>query len=399
MNANHGRNHRDISDAASRRAFLRLSGGALAVAAIGSMGVPMAMGADEKNPGLQVKHDVFGKMPNGTAVDLFTLTNAAGMEVSVMTYGATLVTVKVPDRAGKSANVNLSLDTLDDYINRSPVFGALIGRYANRIANARFSIDGTEYKVTANSGPHHIHGGGKEAFHRAVWKAQILREADVVGVRFTHTSGDGEAGYPGTVETTVEYKLTKDNQLILDYSARTDKPTHVNLTNHAYWNLAGAGSGDVFGHVLQVDADQYLAADKAKIPTGEMLSVKGTVLDFTTPTAVGSRIEQVEDKNYDHCYVLNKKAGQAVPLAARVVEPKSGRTMEVYTTQPGVQLYTARGLSDKLVAGGKAYGPYHGLCLETQHYPDSPNRPAFPSTLLRPGQTLHEVTIFKFGVL
>lgn len=347
---------------------------------------------------VRVQQEPFGKLPDGTAVEIYTLTNANGLEAKVMTYGATLVTVKAPDRNGKRDIITLHLDTLDEYVRGHPLFGSVVGRYANRIAGAKFTIDGVEWKITANAGSHHIHGGGQEAFHRAVWKAEPIRAAHSAGVRLTHTSRDGEAGYPGTLQATVIYQLTADNQLLMDYTATTDKPTHVNLTNHAYWNLAGAGSGDVLDHVLYLNADHYLPADKAKIPTGEIRPVRGTVMDFTTPQSIGSRIRQVEDENYDHCYVLNKKPGERMALAARLQEPKSGRVMEVYTTQPGVQLYTAKGLSARLKARGKPLGPYHGVCLETQHYPDSPNQSAFPSTLLRPGQTYHEVTIHKFRV-
>jgi aldose 1-epimerase len=329
-----------------------------------------------------------------------------------MTYGATLLTLSAPDRRGKIEPVTLHLDTLADYVKGHPLFGSVVGRYANRIANARFAIDDVEYKLTANADPHHIHGGrGPDAFHEAVWSAEPVRGAAAVGVRLTHVSPDGAAGFPGTVRASVTYTLaTGDNRLVMAYEATTDKPTHVNLTNHAYWNLAGAGSGDVLGHVLRVNAKRYLVADEKKIPTGEVREVRGTPMDFTEPKPVGSRIEQVEGQNYDHCYVLDKdgvgagkegldKEGPGrLSLAARVSEPTSGRVMEVYTTQPGVQVYTAKGLTDKFRGGGKPYGPYHGLCLETQHYPDAPNQPTFPSTLLRPGQTLREVTEHRFGV-
>ena len=371
----------------SRRAFLIATGAAAAAS---------KLGAAETAP--TVGRSSFGKTPEGTEIDLYTLTNANGLEARIMTLGATLTTFKAPDRAGRSGIVTLHLDTLEDYLRGHPLFGSVVGRYANRIANARFTIDGVEHKVVANSKPHHIHGGTNEAFHRVIWKAEPVRQADAAGVKFTHTSADGEAGFPGTVEATVTYLLTNDNRLILDYTARTDKPTHVNLTNHAYWNLLGAGEGDALGHVVQMNADRYLVADKAKIPTGEIAAVKGTVMDFTTPHTIGERIEQVEDKNYDHCYVINRQKEGELVLAAKVTEPKTGRVMEVLTTQPGVQLYTAKHLSDRIKAGGKSFGPYHGVCLETQHYPDAPNKPAFPSTLLRPGQTFHQVTVHRFSV-
>jgi len=392
--------HREAIEGALR--FVRAGAAvipALWIACVGAAGVGAEAGpASAGAAPVRVEKEPFGKLPDGTAVEIYTLSNARGLEARIMTYGATLATLKAPDRSGKAEIITLYLDTFDDYLRGHPLFGSAVGRYANRIAGAKFFIDGVEHRLTANAGPHHIHGGAQEAFHRAVWEAEPIREPSAAGVKLTHVSRDGEAGYPGTLQAAVVYKLTADSQLVMDYTARTDKPTHVNLTNHAYWNLAGAGSGDVLGHLLLLNADHYLPADRAKIPTGEVRSVRGTVMDFTTPQAIGSRIRQVEDENYDHCYVLNKRLGERMALAARVVEPGSGRVMEVYTTQPGVQLYTAKGLSSRLKAGGKPYGPYHGFCLETQHYPDSPNQPAFPSTLLRPGQTYHEVTVHKFGV-
>lgn len=351
-----------------------------------------------------VRREVFGKMPDGAEVHRFVLDNGRGLEAAVMTYGATLTTLSAPDRDGKPEVVTLYLDTFEDYLRGHPLFGSVVGRYANRIANARFAVDGTEYPLEPNARPHHIHGGNKAPFHKALWKAEASKDGGDAAVKFTHVSRDGEGGYPGTVEASVTYRLTHENALAMEYEAKTDKPTHVNLTNHAYWNLAGAGSGDVLGHVLTLHADRYLLADAAKIPTGEVAAVKDTAMDFTRPEPVGSRIKQVEGENYDHCYVLNRKEGKegearhASHPCARLVDPKSGRVMEVETTQPGVQLYTARGLNDRLKGGGKPYGPYHGVCLETQHYPDSPNKPAFPTTLLRPGQAYRHVTVHRFGV-
>ncbi|MBL7153510.1 MAG: galactose mutarotase [Phycisphaerae bacterium] len=336
-------------------------------------------------------------MPDGAAVHEYTLTNANGLEAKVITYGATLTTVKVPDRDGKFESVTLYLDSFDDYLKGHPLFGSVVGRFANRIAGAKFSIDGIVHKVTPNAGANHIHGG-KKGFHKVLWQADSFRERNAVGVVLRHTSGDGNEGYPGKLDVTVTYTLTDDNELVMDYTATTDKPTVLNLTNHAYWNLGGAGSGDVLDHVLMLNARSYLPSDKAKIPTGEIRPVEGTVMDFTAPETIGSRIKQVDGENYDHCYVLNKKRGEKLSLAARVVEPKSGRVMEVFTTQPGVQLYTAKHLSNKLRTSRFAYRPYHGLCLETQHYPDAPNKPNFPSTVLRPGETFKHTTIHKFGV-
>jgi aldose 1-epimerase len=314
-----------------------------------------------------------------------------------MTYGATPISVKTPDRGGKLANVTLYLDTFDDYLRGHPLFGSVVGRYANRIAGARFTVDGSEVRLTANAGAHHIHGG-RNGFHKQVWSASPVRRDGTVGVALSLTSPDGEDGYPGTLQVKVVYELNNDNALKMEYTATTDKPTVVNLTNHAYWNLAGAGSGDVLGHVLTLNADRYLPADEQKIPTGEIRGVQGTAMDFTEPHTIGSRIDQVEGSNYDHCYALNKRPDESLSLAARVVEPVSGRVMEVCTTKPGVQLYTAKGLNDRLRGGGKPYGPYHGFCLETQHFPDSPNRANFPSPVLRPGEVYHHVTIHKFSV-
>lgn len=356
-----------------------------------------AAAAEGKGGGPSVVKSVFGQLPDGTAVEQYTLTNQRGLEVKVMTYGATITAVRVPDRQGRLANVTLYLDTLDDYYRGHPLFGSLVGRYANRIEGAKFTLDGTAYALEANAGTYHIHGG-KQGFPKILWQATPVQDATSAGVELRHVSPDGHAGFPGTLSVQVVYRVTADNALRMEYTARTDKPTHVNLTNHAYWNLAGAGSGDVLGHVLTLYADGYLPSDKRKIPTGEIRSVAGTALDFRQPQPIGARLADVEDQNYDHCYVLTKPASQRLALAARVVEPKTGRVMEVSTTQPGVQFFSAKQLRDRWQAGGVPYGPYHGFCLETQHFPDTPNRPAFPSTVLRPGETYHEVTIHTFSV-
>jgi len=351
--------------------------------------------ADAGPQRMRIDQSPVGQMPDGAKVDLYTLTNANGLEVKVLTYGAMITSVKVPDRHGNFASVTLYLDPVEDYLARRSVFGAIVGRYANRIAGAKFTLDGVEYALTPNARGNHIHGG-RNGFHTIVWEAAPVRGPESVGVELRHTSPDGHEGYPGTLQVQVTYRLTHDDQLRMEYVAQTDKPTHVNLTNHAYWNLAGAGSGDVLDHVLMLNADRYLPADEEKIPLGSLASVKGGPMDFTVPKTIGSRIHQVENQNYDHCYVLNKRPGEELSLAARVVEPRSGRVMEVYTTQPGVQLFTAARM--KLKSGRVSYGPYGGFCLETQHFPDSPNRPHFPSTVLRPGETYRQVTIHKFLV-
>jgi aldose 1-epimerase len=341
--------------------------------------------ADDSLGGLRVERQAYGSMPDGRQVDRYTLTNANGVEVGIMTLGATLTTVKTPDRDGNLAIITLHKNSLDEYVAGHPLFGSVVGRFANRIANARFSIDGATYSLTRNAGPHHIHGGGKgEGFAWQVWQGKPIQQDHSVGVQLTLVSPDGQAGFPGRLDTRVIYRLTDDNRLIMEYRATTDRPTHVNLTNHAYWNLAGADTGnDVLGHELELNADYYLPSDDAKMPTGDILSVKSTPMDFTTARAVGANVDQTDFGYYDHCYVLNKTRGTELKFCARVVEPTTGRVMTVHTTQPGVQLYT---------------GNQHGLCLETQHYPNSPNEPDFPSTLLRPDKVFHEITIHQFGI-
>lgn len=344
-----------------------------------------------------VRRESIGNAPDGSQVDLYTLTNANGLKATVMTYGATLTGIWTPDRNGDLRNITLHLDTLDDYLKGHPLFGSVVGRYANRIANATFTLDGTEFSLTANAGIHHIHGG-RETFQKLNWQAETIREDGVSGVRLRHISPDGHEGFPGELTAEVIYRLDDKNQLTLHYAATTTKPTVVNLTNHAYFNLAGAGSGDVLDQTLQIQADYYLPSDAAKIPTGEFRPVAKTVMDFRQPTAIGARIEQEEQQNYDHCYVLQKQPGQRLSFAARAVDPQSGRVMEVFTTKPGVQLYTAKHLSNKFKADGLDYGPYHGFCLETQHFPDAPNRPTFPSPVLRPGERYDHTTVFRFSV-
>lgn len=329
-----------------------------------------------------VHKQLFGTTPDGQAVDLYTFHNGRGLEAQVMALGATLVAVRAPDREGKVQPVTLYKRSLAEYLKGHPLLGSVVGRYANRIAGAEFAIDGVRYTLEANAGKHHIHGG-RRGFQWLLWQAEPVSDGSSAGVRLALVSPDGQAGYPGTLRATVLYRLTVDNELVMDYTATTDKPTHVNLTNHAYWNLSGSEDQGVLGHILQLDADHYLPADDALIPTGEIRSVHGTPLDFTKPTPIGARVDQLRRKYYDDCYVLNKKPGQHLSRAARLHEPRSGRTMEVWATQPGMQLYT---------------GNRFGVCLETQHYPDSPNKPAFPSTLLRPGQTYRQTTVHKFAV-
>ena len=344
-----------------------------------------------------VQSKPFGKTADGSQVTLYELLNANGLRVTAMDYGAILVDLEVPDRNGKSADINLGFDELEPYIKRNPLFGAVVGRYANRIENAGFTIDGVEYKITRNSGKNHIHGGNKKRFDKVMWEGERFRNDEGAGVRFTYLSKDGDEGFPGNLNCTVTYTLTNKNELKINYQATTDKSTVVNLTNHAYFNLAGAGSGDVLDHEMMINADFYTPGDKALIPTGEILSIKNTPLDFTEPKTIGARIEQLtETRGYDHNYVLKNSDG-SLTLAARVYEPTSGRIMQVYTTAPGMQFYTANGMRNLQGKDGKVYQNHYGFCLETQHFPDSPNKPHFPSPVLRPGEKYDTTTIFKFS--
>jgi aldose 1-epimerase len=351
-----------------------------------------------KEPGkMSVKVEPFGKTADGQAVEIVTMTNSNGLVAKITNYGGILVSMEVPDRQGKLGDVVLGFDKLDGYLKPHPCFGAIVGRYANRIGGAKFKLDGSEYKLAANSGTNTLHGGIK-GFDKVVWK---IEKAEAKGnkteLKLGYTSKDGEEGYPGNLKCIVTYTLTADNKLEMKYEATTDKPTVVNLTNHAYWNLAGQGSGDVLGHELMINADKYTAVDKELIPTSELKSVKDSPLDFTKPMTIGSRIKQVDIGGYDHNYVLKGKAGQ-MRLAARVYEPKSGRVMEIQTTEPGIQFYSSNWLDGTLKGkDGKVYNKYGAFCLETQHYPDSPNKPNFPSVVLRPGEKYETVTVHTFS--
>lgn len=351
----------------------------------------------QSNTMTRATQEEFGKMPDGTPVYLVTLRNQKGMVAKLMSYGAILTELQAPDKHGALTNVVLGASTLEAYLKGFPASAAVIGRVANRVAGARFTLDGVEYKLAANNGPNHIHGG-PTGFAQRVWQAQVLPPDErSASVQFTYLSKDGEEGYPGTLTATVTYTLTDDNELRLDYHAETDRPTLVNLTNHAYFNLAG--SGDILDHELWLAANRYTPADEQLIPTGEIASVIGTPLDFTKPTPIGARIEQLKPRvnGYDHNFVLS---GEGFPpqLCARARDPKSGRVMEVYTTEPGVQLYTGNHLRTLAGTGGAKFGPKHAaFCLETQHFPDSIHHPNFPSTVLRPGQKFKSTTLFKFS--
>lgn len=343
---------------------------------------------------MKIQESNFGKTDDGRDVARVTLTNAAGHSVGVMAFGATLLEVMVPDRDGKLDNVNLTFDSLKPYLGRHPYFGSTVGRFANRIANGHFTIDGQEFQVDKNLGQHHLHGG-KLGFAHQLWAHTTYQVDDAVGVRFTYTSPDGEEQYPGTVTTTVDYRWTNRDELTISYEATTDTPTHLNLTNHSYWNLAGAGSGSALNHIATIHADQVLDVDSDLIPTGKLNEVAGSGLDFRTPTALGERIDQYPGpKGYDHCFVVRGKPGTLRP-AAEVYDPKSGRVLAIETTQPGVQLYTGNHLPGD--AGSAGAGSHEAFCLETQHFPDAPNQPEFVSTLIRPGQVLKETTVHRFS--
>jgi aldose 1-epimerase len=351
---------------------------------------------------LSLEQTPFGKTRDGLAVDLYTLKNTNGVTVKVMTYGAILYAVETPDREGHFVNVNANRETLADYEQRSACFGSLIGRYANRIGGARFILDGQTFSLPRNNGAHHIHGGLK-GFDKRVWQAEPARGADAVGLELTYTSKDGEEGYPGTLRCTVRYELNNRNEWKMEYRAQTDQPTVVNLSNHSYWNLAGAQSGTVLDQLLTANADQYLLVDEALIPTGEYAPVAGTPLDFRAPHAIGERIGQIAQPRfnggYDHCLVVHHEQPGDLAFCAKLKDPKSGRVMEVFTTEPGVQLFSANFPGGSFGGPGSYVYPKHlGVCLETQHYPDSPNKPQFPSTVLRPGETYRSTTVHKFGV-
>ncbi|MCE9529003.1 MAG: galactose mutarotase [Planctomycetales bacterium] len=348
---------------------------------------------------MSITKSAFGKTKDGIEVSLFTCTNANGLVMKVMTYGATVVSMETPDKAGKLANIQLGFPTLEGYLQRHPYFGSTVGRYGNRIAKGKFSIDGKEYTLATNNSPNHLHGG-KVGFDAVVWNAEEVKTDSSVGVKFTYKSKDGEEGYPGNLAVNVVYSLTNNNEMKIDYSATTDKATVVNLTNHCYWNLGGAGSGDILKTQLTLAADKYLPIDAGAIPTGELAPVKGTAMDFTTPHAIGERIAELkkephQTKGYDHCYVLRGQDGK-LALAARAKDPASGRVMEISTTEPAIQLYCGNFLDG--TPGGNGYKQHDAFCLETQHFPDSPNQAKFPSTLLKPGATYKSTTVHKFSV-
>jgi len=349
-----------------------------------------------------MKREPFGKLSDGREVDLYTLTNKKGMEVAITNFGGIVVSLKVPDRAGKVEDVVLGYDSLDGYLTNKAFFGATIGRYGNRIGHGTFTLDGKTYTLPKNDGDNTLHGG-LEGFNKRLWAARDVSGQRGPALQLTYLSKDGEEGFPGSLTTKVVFTLTERNEFVIEYSATTDKDTVVNLTNHSYFNLAGQGNGDILGHILKIQGDKITAVDAALIPTGELRRVAGTPFDFTKPTAIGERINQDDPqikigKGYDHNWIL-ASGGSATPVpVAEAYEPTSGRLLQVLSTEPGVQFYSGNFL-DGTIQGksGKIYKHRYGFCLETQHFPDSPNHPSFPSTELKPGHTYATTTIFKFS--
>jgi aldose 1-epimerase len=347
------------------------------------------------------KH-LFGTTPDGRQVYAYTLKNPRGMEARITNFGGVILSLTAPDKDGKLTDIVLGYDSLAPYGVNKPYFGALIGRYGNRIGKGKFTLDGKEYTLATNNGANHLHGGVK-GFDKVVWEALEKESTPGRSLVLSYVSKDGEEGYPGTLTVKVTYTLTDSNELRIDYPATTDKPTVINLTQHSYFNLAGQGEGDILGQEMMIDADRFTPIDPGLIPTGELRPVKGTPMDFTTPTAIGARIAQADEQlklggGYDHNWVLNKKPG-SFGLAARVFEPKSGRVMEVFTVEPGLQFYCGNFLDGTDIGKlGKIYKYRYGFCLETQHFPDSPNKPEFPSTILRPGEVYSTMTVYRFSV-
>lgn len=351
----------------------------------------------------EIRKQRWGAMPTGEEIDLYTFRNANGIEASITNYGGRLVTLKTPDRQGRFADIVLGFDDLAGYLAKNPFFGALVGRYANRIANAEFTLGGETYQLARNDGNNSLHGGLK-GFDKVAWEAEQVAGSDAPALRLQYVSADREEGYPGELTATATYTLSDNDELRIDYTATTDKATVLNLTNHSYFDLAGQGSGDILNHIVTLAADRFTPVNANLIPTGELRSVKETPFDFTQPTRIGERIGRDDEQlkfgiGYDHNFVLN--GGDRAPsFAARAFHPKTGRTLEVFTTQPGIQFYTGNHLAEALAKGkgGVVYGFRSGFCLETQHFPDSPNQPAFPSTELQPGEQYRQTTIFRFSV-
>jgi aldose 1-epimerase len=409
-----------MPDNLPRRQLLRTAGAlGLGAAAVGALqttaeaaptagtaaGTPdkvAAMGSQHGHGRLEIRKDPFGTTPEGVKVDVYTFTNGR-VTISMLTWGATIQRVETPDRRGRTENISLGFDNLPDYAALSPYFGATVGRYGNRIAKGRFTLDGTSYQIPINNGENALHGG-TIGFDKKVWKAKVVQTSSAVGVAFTYVSPDGEMGFPGELTSTVTYTLDKQDNLRIDYKATVaGKPTVLNLTNHVYFNLAGEGSGSIDGHVLQLNAPSYTPVDAGLIPTGEIAPVAGTPFDFNKPTAIGQRIRDdhpqlVIGRGYDHNFVLGGKPdSDGLRLAARFWEPEGGRRVTVHTSQPGAQFYSGNFLDGTFQGiGNKSYRQGDAFAFETQHFPDSPNQPNFPSTVLRPGQTFTSTTIYSF---
>jgi len=374
--------------------------GMMCVALAASLAMPvLAEKSAEMAKSMEKK--VFGTTADGKTAELYTLKNKNGMQVSITNFGAAVVSIMVPDKAGKMADVALGYDDLAGYELNKNYLGVLVGRYGNRIAHGKFNIDGVEYTLAKNNGDNSLHGGIK-GFNKALWDAKDVSKGGEAAVEMKYVSKDGEEGYPGNLSVTVVYTLTNKNELKIDYSATTDKKTVVNLTNHTYFNLAGQGNGDILKHELMINADTFTPVDSGLIPTGELKKVEGTPFDFRKATAIGARVDANDEQirlggGYDHNFVLNRKAATGLSLAARVTDPTSGRAMEVWTTEPGAQFYTGNFLDGSFKGkGGSAYQKRTAFCLETQHFPDSPNHPSFPTTLLKPGEKYHTTTVYKF---
>ena len=337
----------------------------------------------------------YGSTKDGKQVTQYTCKNANGYVLEMVDYGAIVTAFRAPDKEGLVENITLCCNDIEGYEACTSYFGSTVGRYCNRIAKGKFSIDGTESTLATNNGENHLHGG-VSGFDKRIWKAEKILDTKYVGLRFSLVSADGDQGYPGEVNATVEYILNNDNELRIDLKATTDKPTHINLANHNYWNLGGSGSGKILDHTLKLECDQYTPVDAQGIPTGEIASVEGTVFDFRNATKIGSRIAQIKTDpvGYDHNYALQTQDGK-MNLVATVVCEESGRKMEIHSTQPGIQFYTGNFLDGQPGSGG--FNQYEAFCLETQHYPDSPNQASFPSTLLKPGETYRQTTIHKFS--
>lgn len=351
---------------------------------------------------MEIERSDFGQLPDGSPVDLYRLSNSKGVEAHITNFGGIVVSLKVPDRSGKLEDVVLGYDSLEGYLEESPFFGATIGRFGNRIAKGKFELAGKTYTLARNNGPNHLHGGQK-GFHKVLWKAEALKAADSVGLKLYYLSPDGEEGYPGNLRVEVLYTLDNDNAFHIAYKAVTDKATVVNLTHHSYFNLSGNVKKDILDHRLKIEAEQFVPIDETQIPSGELRPVEGTPFDFSEARAIGARINEADEQlknglGYDHCWVLKGKKGE-MKKAASIFEADSGRYMEVVTSEPGMQFYSGNFLDGTIVGKeGKSYEQRSGLCLETEHFPDAPNQPAFPSVVLKPGESYQSKTIYRFSV-